>query len=221
MKKILKKKLFRYLKREIKEADLKGREEVAAGLPKVFLKEKHITNCKLCLNRTKMLHEIGKCNIVAELGVNRGQFSAEILSITRPDCLHLVDVWNSNRYHEGLFNEVKKKFGGRIESKSVLIHRKLSAEAAAEFADRYFDMIYIDTSHTYKTTKEELLAYLPKMKSDGIIAGHDYSMGNWIKASRYGVIEAVHEFCSNYDWEFIYLTAEPLENQSFAIRKIA
>ena len=58
------------------------------------------------------------------------------------------------------------------------------------------------------------------MKKGGIIAGHDYVHGNWISAFRYGVVEAVHEFCVQFGWEIIYLTIEPTENQSFAIRKI-
>ena len=97
----------------------------------------------------------------------------------------------------------------------------LSTDTALEFEDGYFDMIYIDTDHSYATTRDELAAYLPKMKPDGIIAGHDYSLGNWVTGYRYGVIEAVHEFCVAHDWELLYLTAEPLERQSFAIRKIA
>ena len=102
----------------------------------------------------KMLQKLGKCVVVAEIGVARGEFSAEILGFTRPDVLHLVDVWNSDRYHEGLFNEVKQKFKESIQSKNVFIHRKLSVEAASDFEDGYFDMIYIDTNHTYETTRD-------------------------------------------------------------------
>lgn len=37
---------------------------------------------------------------------------------------------------------------------------------------------------------------------------------------RYGVIEAVYEFCAKYDWELLYITAENEGNPSFAIRRI-
>jgi hypothetical protein len=100
------------------------------------------------------------------------------------------------------------------------MHRKLSTDAAGDFQDDYFDWIYIDTDHSHKTTLEELLKYASKVKKDGIIAGHDYSMGNWVRSYRYGVIEAVHEFCVVYGWELVYLTLEPIEKQSFAIRRI-
>jgi hypothetical protein len=210
----------RLLSREYRKAEQNRRSEVVSRLPKVFLEEKHISNCELVLNRKAMLRQIGKQGIVAELGVNRGEFSNEIISTTNPLALHLVDIWGTDRYHNGLLNDVKNKFKGEIENKVVWIHQKLSTNAASDFADGYFDFIYIDTDHSYSTTRDELLAYLPKMKPNGIIAGHDYSIGNWIKAYRYGVIEAVHEFCVDYEWELLYLTAEPLEGQSFAIRKI-
>ena len=71
----------------------------------------------------------------------------------------------------------------------------MSTDAIGDFEDSTFDWIYIDTDHSYELTYKELRGYAPKVKPDGIIAGHDYSMGNWIDAYRYGVIEAVNEFC--------------------------
>ena len=70
-------------------------------------------------------------------------------------------------------------------------------------------------------TAAELRAYAPKLKPGGIMAGHDYSMGNWVKGLRYGVIEAVHEFCVEHDWELRYLTVQRLERPSFAISRLS
>jgi hypothetical protein len=72
----------------------------------------------------------------------------------------------------------------------------------------------------YKTTTDELQSYHLKIKPNGIIAGHDFILGNWDGIVRYGVIEAVYEFCVKYNWEIIYLTTELYTNPSFAIRKI-
>ena len=206
---------------QVLEAERNQRILAVSQLPKVPLEEKHIANCQLVLDRKTLIQRIGKKEIVAELGVERGEFSKEILDATNPSELHLVDLWGCNRYHNGLFDEVKEKFAVELESEVVQIHRKYSTDAASDFEDGYFDLIYIDTDHSYRTTRAELLAYLPKMKPNGIIAGHDYTMGNWVKSYHYGVIQAVHEFCVEQDWELIFLTAEHLENQSFAIRRIA
>ena len=45
-------------------------------------------------------------------------------------------------------------------------------------------------------------------------------MGNWLKSYRYGVIEAVHQFCVENNWQIILLTADQTENLSFAIKRI-
>ena len=189
-------------------------------IPKVPLARKHMKNCELLLDRSEMLSKLKKGGKVAEIGVAQGEFSELILKITEPDLLHLVDVWNSKTYHAGLFKKVADKFKNLIDEGRIQILRKLSTDAAEDFDDNYFDWIYIDTNHSYATTREELVKYAPKVKHDGIIAGHDYTMGIWISLNRYGVIEAVHEFCVKYEWELVYLTVEPTENQSFAIRRI-
>ena len=189
-------------------------------IPKVPLARKHMKNCELLLDRSEMLSKLKKGGKVAEIGVAQGEFSELILKITEPDLLHLVDVWNSKTYHAGLFKKVADKFKNLIDEGRIQILRKLSTDAAADFDDNYFDWIYIDTDHSYATTREELVKYAPKVKHDGIIAGHDYTMGIWSSLNRYGVIEAVHEFCVKYEWKLVYLTVEPTENQSFAIRRI-
>jgi len=208
------------LKAYLRDDSQKDRERKEARIAKVPLADKHMANCELLLNRSIMLSKLKKGGSVAEIGVDRGEFSEQIIDMTEPAVLHLVDTWGTDRYHSGLFESVTKRFENYIDNGRVKIDRKMSTEAAADFAENYFDWIYIDTDHSYKTTREELRKYAPKMKADGIIAGHDYSMGNWTGAYRYGVIEAVHEFCVEHDWELVFLTLEPIEGQSFAIRRI-
>ena len=77
-----------------------------------------------------------------------------------------------------------------------------------------------DTDHSYAVTREELQAYKGKIKPGGIIAGHDYIQGNWGEILRYGVIEAVHEFCVQEDWELIFQTMEMSNSPSFEIRHV-
>lgn len=216
MPRAITKKLRSHFRREFRR-ERAGREE---QIPKTSLSKKHVGNCELLLDRSELLSKRSKNGVVAEAGVAEGDFSARILSAAKPISLHLIDVWESPRYHQGLFESVRSRFNTEIEEGQIEIHRSLSTEAAPLFPDNYFDWIYIDTDHSYETTREELLRYAPKVKENGIIAGHDYTMGNWIKALRFGVIEAVHEFCVEQDWELVYLTLEPKENQSFAIRRI-
>lgn len=190
-------------------------------IPKIPLDKRHVQNCQVLLNRKEMLNRFDKHSTAAEIGVDEGKFSQLIHEIVNPGKFHLIDIWGTDRFHDGKFESVKGYFSTEIESGQVQIHKKLSTEAASDFSVNYFDWIYIDTDHSYETTRDELRLYAPKVKQKGIIAGHDYIKGNWITGYRYGVIEAVHEFCVENDWELIYLTVEPMESQSFAIRRIA
>lgn len=196
------------------------RQQRENQIPKVSLQPENVKHCDLLLNRHQLLDKMKKNSVVAEIGVDEGKFSQLIHKKVKPKKIHLIDMWGSDRFHDGKFEAVKNYFAEEIEKGTVQIHKTMSTKAALDFEDAYFDWIYIDTDHSYETTRDELQLYAPKMKPGGIMAGHDYRMGNWVSMYRYGVIEAVHEFCVTHNWELIYLTAEPTESQSFAIRKI-
>ena len=189
-------------------------------IPKIPLHEKNINNCQIVLNRQALLSKLKSNGIVAEIGVDTGEFSALIKEKTHPSVFHLIDIWGSERYDTRKYNYVLERFEKQIKNGEVIVHRKRSLEAVNDFTDYYFNWIYIDTVHNYETTRDELKAYSNKVKHDGIIAGHDYTMGGYVEEVRVGVIEAVHEFCVEHNWEIVYLTIDPIEKQSFAIKRI-
>lgn len=196
-----------------------ARQAAVAETPKVILEAHHVMNSKMLPSRRGLLEMLPKGGVIAELGVNEGDFSAQILEVCQPRELHLVDIWGCERYHGGLFERVTRRFQPQIDAGVVHLHRMLSLEAAGRFKDATFDMVYIDTVHDYPNTRDELRAYAPKVKADGLLAGHDYSMGNWVAAWRYGVIEAVHEFARDHDWQIAALTVNYPEGPSFALRR--
>jgi len=208
------------IRRKIRANDVARKRAKEARLPETSFLDEHLENCRLLVDRRELLEQMPRDAVVAEIGVDNGYFSQEILSVTQPGVLHLIDVWHTERFHEGKFDRVMHEFAEERRTGVVRIHRKLSLDAAQDFPDNYFDWVYIDTDHSYETTRQELEYYAPKMKANGIIAGHDYVKGNWLSGHRYGVIEAVQEFCVTSGWGLIFLTAETRENPSFAIRKL-
>jgi SAM-dependent methyltransferase len=52
--------------------------------------------------------------------------------------------------------------------------RMSSVEAAECYDDESLDFVFIDAGHMYADVKADILAWLPKVKKGGIIAGHDY-----------------------------------------------
>ena len=181
--------------------------------------QEKIDNTKLLTNREELLKHLPREGIVCELGVDKGDFSELILKYCNPEKLHLVDLWGSERYSQDKKRNVEEKFKPQIASGKVQIDIGYSTDVGKIYEDNYFDWIYIDTDHSYEGTFNELETYRLKVKDNGIIAGHDYIIANWDGMIRYGVIEAVYEFCSKYNWEIIYITME-LNNPSFAIRKL-
>lgn len=138
------------------------------------------------------------CKVGYEIGCSRGATYNTILSKCKDMEWHGVDPWvvcpeytrrpNGQKWnHEGNFQAVKKianRHGDRAH-----IHRMTSLEAAKEVEDRSIDIVFIDALHTYEGVKEDLEAWIPKVKIGGIISGHDY-MGMKIHE---GVTTAVNE----------------------------
>jgi hypothetical protein len=196
------------------------REKLYHHYPKSNFENIHLQHLVSLKDRVELLSKLPAHGVVAEIGVNEGDFSEKILALCHPHKLVLIDVWASKRYHGGLFEKVKSRFSKQLHDQQVEIIRDLSFGAIGQCPDHYFDWVYLDTDHTYATTHRELELLRPKMKPGGIIAGHDYIIGNWNAGYRYGVVEAVREFCLNYNWEMIYLTHELNDHPSFAIREI-
>lgn len=63
-----------------------------------------------------------------------------------------------------------------------------SLDIVGTYADESLSLCFIDGSHEYEDVKADLIAWLPKVKKDGILAGHDYVSDNHI-----GVCKAVNE----------------------------
>ena len=190
------------------------------SLPVVELSAEHVQHLVVVPDRRALVARMPRGGRVAELGVADGDFSALILEIAQPDELRLIDTWQGRRYGDGQMH-VRARFRDAIARGKVAVDVGLSTQVLARFDDAYFDWVYIDTDHTYARTRRELELAAKKVKAAGVIAGHDYVTGNWNSGMRYGVVEAVHEFCVQHGWELIVLTSETDRHLSFALRRLA
>ena len=73
---------------------------------------------------------------------------------------------------KGIAKSLKQKYP------NCKIIRKTSMEATKEFKDKSIDFVYIDGNHTFKYVAEDICEWSKKVKSGGIIAGHDYIYAN-------------------------------------------
>jgi glycosyltransferase involved in cell wall biosynthesis/SAM-dependent methyltransferase len=113
--------------------------------------------------------------------------------------LYCVDTWQGSPEHQQM-QVVKEKqlydiFIRNIQDAGVdhLICpiRKRSTEAAADFADESVDLIFIDGDHSFEACYADLKAWYPKLKSGGILIGHDCVPGS-------GVSQALEKFAAEY-----------------------
>lgn len=143
--------------------------------------------------------------ICAEIGVWKGDFAFNLLNnLPSIKVYHCVDLWKHYEDHTKTLvpngkmatsnmEEIYKNFKNKasIYNKKVIIHRMTSAEAAKIIPDNELDFIFIDANHAYEYVKEDIKLWLPKVKSGGVISGHDY--GNHDDDGRFGVTRAVKE----------------------------
>ncbi|WP_121061177.1 glycosyltransferase family 2 protein [Chachezhania antarctica] len=140
----------------------------------------------------------GRC---AEIGVWNGGFSKEILNITAPTELVLIDPWDllaqrdssewNHKAHqdaqvmEGMYDNVVDQYGDRAD---VTIQKGFSADVLSGYPDDYFDWVYIDGNHQYEFVLSDVEMSFHKVRAGGIIAGDDFF---WKKDGRMHVREAV------------------------------
>lgn len=148
------------------------RELVAyANSKKGFLCNFQIPLMFACANQAR-----GK---MAEIGCWFGRTTSVLLAAAEPDLrLYCVDTFRGSEEHQ---DELKGKyfradfdanltqFAGRYEVREGFSH-----EIAASFQDGELDHVWIDASHDYKNVKLDIASWLPKLKSSGIMLGHDY-----------------------------------------------
>jgi len=143
--------------------------------------------------------------VCAEIGVWKGDFSARLLATGRIAALHLVDPWTFQpdypvRFYGGgiaksqadmdaIHAGVRDRFAAAPQ---IQVHRASSLDAARQFPDGMFDWLYIDGDHSYRPVLDDLTAWLPKLKSSGIICLDDYFWRD--EAGRRSVKDAIDAF---------------------------
>ncbi len=151
-------------------------------------------------NRNFLLEMMPKNSVCAELGVNKGEFSQKILDYVQPEKLHLIDPWHIKPHNE-CYEGVCEKFGQQVKSGQVEIHKSKSQLCYDQFPDDYFDWIYVDGSHSYKSVKRDLDLYYSKIKMYGFITGDDYRFVE----KRKGLRDAVAEIAEKYSMRLIMI----------------
>jgi hypothetical protein len=188
-------------------------------LPLVSALPQHcFANCRVLASRTELAKAMPRSGVVAEIGVANGDFSTDILSFNAPSALYLVDSWENARYQQG-FEYIQSRFAQQIKAGAVILNRGRSIDILPTLPVKSFDWLYLDTTHEYTDTLQELYLCESIVKDGGYIAGHDFCVGNPYSAIPYGVIRAVYEFCTERNWGFEYITLDSDGDFSFCLQQ--
>ena len=140
----------------------------------------------------------------AEIGVLKGRFSERLL--VQNDKLHLlcIDPWMPyNDIAAGQMNSCYQEAQKRLAGKNATIIRKRSLDAVKDVADASLDFVYIDGEHDFDNVILDLIAWIPKVKSGGIISGHDYDFGHDVN-----VIPAIDSYTRCHNISMWYITKD-------------
>jgi len=129
--------------------------------------------------RIDFLNDLPKNSICMEVGVHTGHWSKQIIEITNPKELHLVDIWQSplTQYPNLKVNLVKYILKDLLVSNNVFFYKDYFKTLYQNntFNKEYFDWIYIDANHSFLNVSQDLELSYNLVKKGGFITGDDYN----------------------------------------------
>lgn len=138
-----------------------------------------------------------------EVGVWKGMsacfMAVEIINSGKKIKFDCVDTWefveSSHEIGRESFHNLFEIFLENIEPVKDLINikRGISWEISDFYENETLDFVFIDAGHDYYSVMKDLQGWFPKVKQNGVIAGHDYHYAEG-RDAHCGVYPAVNDF---------------------------
>lgn len=141
----------------------------------------------------------------AEIGVFEGECGQYLLKIFPELYLYGIDPWasyneyekdNMNRADEDLWNKRKQMSTHAYNTYGPNRHQILQCKSTEADLEE-LDFVFIDANHTYDFVLADLNYWYPRVRSGGVISGHDYQWSDPIDP--HGVKRAVLQFMKDND----------------------
>ena len=134
------------------------------------------------LGLIKVCEIANKTKIMVEIGSYQGESTA-IFSTYLPNAkIYAVDPWQ-NHYdakdgssEDYDMKDVEYNFDIITKNRNIIKKKMTSEEFSFMIDDESVDLVYIDGNHQYDFVKNDILKWIPKIKQNGYISGHDYHM---------------------------------------------
>ena len=141
------------------------------------------------------------------LGQSAAYMAVEIINSNKNIKFDCVDTWKGSEEHineKVIFQDtLYENFLSNIEPVKSVVNpiRNTSIEASKLYEDNSLDFVFLDAAHDYENVKNDIDAWYPKVKSGGVLAGHDYSSA-W-----HEVVHAVNTFLKEKNYS-LYIQQE-------------
>jgi hypothetical protein len=134
---------------------------------------------KCSANSTSHFVEVGSWK-----GRSASFMGVEIINSNKIIKFDCVDCWIHDEIYDEFINNIKPL-------KDVInVYREYSTNASKFYKNNSLDFVFIDAFHSYESVVEDIIYWYPKIKENGVIAGHDF----WVNADEKfisGVVDAV------------------------------
>jgi hypothetical protein len=147
----------------------------------------------------------------AEIGVQRGTYSQCLMRANPKLHLLCIDSWapfthHSQEWQNAQLSRARKRLRG-FDCEFII---KPSLEAVKEVPDGSLDFVYIDALHDFDSVMMDIISWAPKVRRDGIVSGHDYSVNYTC-----GVIAAVDAYARAHNISMYYITPKDTQMSWF------
>jgi hypothetical protein len=132
-----------------------------------------------------------------EIGVEVGGYARWMFERIRGLHLSCVDPWMTyDGYRERLPQEQQealyKMAQENLSKYNATLIRDFSVNALKLFKDKSLDFVFIDGNHDYAHVSADIAGWEKKVRSGGILAGHDYTITKYYDKCE--VIPAVNDY---------------------------
>ena len=142
----------------------------------------------------QVISELPPKAVCINIGAGSGTSGLAFIEDENIGQLYTVDLYRQVRPEGGLGNEMEAfKTSGYGDDKRYHQICGDSTTVGKEWTKGMVDMVFVDGDHSYEHCKSDIEAWLPHIKSGGIMALHDYEKDVWP-----GVARAVEETISQY-----------------------
>jgi hypothetical protein len=178
--------------------------------PLLHLPPENLDGCVVLSQREEILRRLPVGGICAEIGTQDGFFAEEILSIVRPDKLHLFDLDD---------RPIREKNPNIVVRPDIELHIGDSSTMLSAFHDDHFDWIYVGGDHSYDGVQKDIQVAKTKVKPGALLIFNAFTLWSPAELIDYGVPYAVCELSVNFGFKFVYFALHPHLYNDVALRR--